>query len=91
MEHVVFDDVQSIIDQLLKINSSSCETVQPGVKANDCSSQIKKEEDESYNYLQEKMDLFVQNCKMAMGQKGKPLISLKQCLAFPAKVITKNW
>ena len=56
----MFEDVQLIDDELIKINESWCEVVHSDQKVSDCITDIHKQKDEGYTYLSERMELFRQ-------------------------------
>ena len=56
----MFEDVQSIGDELIKINESWCEVVHPDKKAIDCITDILKQKDKGYAHMSEQMELFGQ-------------------------------
>ena len=60
VEHEMFEDVQLIGEELIKINASWCEVVHPDKKASDCITDICKQKDEGYTYMSERMELFRQ-------------------------------
>ena len=60
IEHEIFEDVQLIGDELIKINESWCEVVHSDKKASDCITDIHKQKDEGCTYLSERMELFGQ-------------------------------
>ena len=60
VEHEMFEDVQLIGDELIKINESWCKVVHPNKKANDCITDILKQKDEGYTHMSERMELFGQ-------------------------------
>ena len=60
IEHEMFEDVQLIGDELIKINDSWCEVVHPDKRASDCTADICKQKDEGYTYMSERMELFRQ-------------------------------
>ena len=60
IEHEMFEDVQLIDDELIKINESWCEVVHSDKKVGNCIADIHKQKDEDYTYLSERMELFRQ-------------------------------
>ena len=59
-EPEMFEDVKLIDDELIKINETWCEVVHATKKLSECHSDIRKQKDEKYTYLAERMELFRQ-------------------------------
>ena len=83
IEHEMFEDVQLIGDELIKINESWCEVVHSDKKASDCIADIHNQKDEGYTYMSERMELFRQKRMTLFNSHEK----FKNILVYPEKIM----